>query len=118
MNSLVANKRYYNWYAGNHCGPKCSLGKVKRCEQRIEKLTSGLKINSRKEFIDLIRKKEKICDLSGAEYRRSVYTEPICTCASEHRMSLREKKTRQIMEEFTLLLMWLRNSCETGYRLL
>jgi hypothetical protein len=101
---------FYNWYAGNHCYPKCPTEKILRCREKIQQLMSGSKINTHKDFINLIRNKYKICNLSPAEYMRNVYKEPLCHHINHMKAGTindREKKIFQVMAELTLILIWL-----------
>lgn len=105
------NNKFYNLHAGNHCYPKCSRDKILKCRNSIFSiLQKKVKITTHKEFIELIRKKHKICDLSPVEYIRKVYSEPICHCVHRvklNKMSNKEKLIFKTIEELTLLLIWL-----------
>lgn len=101
---------FYNWYAGNHCYPKCPTEKVLKCRDKTQQMIQKSKINSHKEFINLIRNENIICDLSPAEYVRNVYQEPLCHHINHMKTDTvndQEKKTLQIMKELTLILIWL-----------
>ncbi len=101
---------YYNWYAGNHCYPKCSNEKVLKCRKKIEEAVQKCKINSHKEFVSLVRNELKICDLSATEYIRNVYKEPLCHHSNHMKINQMDEKEKQIfqkIQELTLILMWM-----------
>lgn len=108
--STKNNNKFYNWYAGNHCYPKCSHDKIFSCREKIRKAIENTQINSHREFVYLIRGKHKICDLSQSEYVRNVYKEPLCLHRYKQALEKMNDKQKQLfirLEELTLLLLWL-----------
>lgn len=102
--------KFYNWYAGNHCPPKCSTGKILTCRSKIIKFLKNNKITTHKEFLNLIRYENKVCDLSIAEYKRNIYKETLYTHQHKqhfNHMTNKEKQLFEKLEELTLISMWL-----------
>lgn len=104
------NRKYYNWYAGNHCYPKCSNAKIILCKEEIRKLIENIPVQSHKDFVYLIRSRYRICNLSPADYVRNVYKEPLCMHRYKQALEKMDEKEKQLfykLEELTLLLLWL-----------
>lgn len=99
------NNPIYNWFAGNQCYPKCKTEKVNACREKIDELLLNTTINSRRELVESIRAKNKICTLSAAEFARFVYGEPLCKHSKP--MDKKETKRMEILKDLTLLLVWL-----------
>ncbi len=75
-NQHIDNK-FYRWYAGNHCFPKCTMKKALSCESRIKRMLKNEQIKTHRQFIYLLRIKYSICDLLYEMYRKNIYKEPL-----------------------------------------
>ena len=64
-----------NWFYGNICTKKCyyDIAKQKKCYDKMKEIIKGYEdyLITQKMFIEVMRKKHKVCDLSEAKFRKS-----------------------------------------------
>lgn len=64
-----------NWFYGNICTKKCydDLDKQKRCNDKMKKMIKEYEdyLIYHKTFIDVVREKHKICNISEKLFKRS-----------------------------------------------